>query len=897
MLLIVGEKLGPYEILAPIGAGGMGEVYRSRDTRLRRIVAIKVARETFSERFEREARAVAALNNPHICQIYDIGPNYLVMELVEGGTLAEKLSSGPIPLAEALHIARQILEALEAAHEKGIVHRDLKPANIKITPDGVVKVLDFGLAKIIERPKSPDNSTVLDSETLTMEAATQAGVVMGTAAYMAPEQARGEAVDKRADIWSFGVVLYELVTGRLLFKGKTLTDTLAAVLTVEPDWSRVPGEVLPLLRRCLAKDPKRRLRDIADAGAFLEGTQEGVLAHTKPTRSWIAWSVAALASLIAVIAMVPWIARLREGSPPADVVRFGIPIPEKTSFAPHGDFALSPDGRQLVFAASGADNVVRLWLRPLNSEEPRALPGTEDGAFPFWSPNSRFIAFSAAGKLKTIDTTGGTVKTICDIPDPFRFLGVSGIAWGGSWNQDGVIIFGTARLMRVSEDGGMPSPLTVSDSSRQEVVHAFPWFLPDGRHFLYVRASNTTGNTAVYVGSLDAKPEEQSSKPLLAGSTGGAAYVTRSDTGKGQILFLRGGTLWAQPFDAGRLEFKGDPVPVAEAVGSVGDAPRYGYGLFAASATGLLVYRPDINQHLQLTWFDRPGNQSGTVGEPGRISFPRISPDGTRVAVTKSSAGGGRDIWIYDTAKGGATKLTFSGSNSSHVWSPDASSIAYLSNYPGKYRIYRKASSGAGSEQLLFESPEPAVSDVAVLDWSTNGFVLFQRDDAKGKEALWLVGANGDGKLVPLPHSPDGEEFGGRISKDARWSGYVSNETGKLEVYVQPFNPAVAAHGTPAEQYQVSNGAFGLLGWRKDGRELLILDPDRGIVSVDLTPGPVFQPGPPKLLFRVPRTNGSATPWIWADATEDGMRILYAMPAATDAQFEAMLNWPGALKK
>ncbi|MEP6960900.1 MAG: protein kinase, partial [Acidobacteriota bacterium] len=737
MLLSSGERLGPYEILDPLGAGGMGEVYRARDTRLGRRVAIKISAERYSERFHREARAVAALNHPNICHLYDVGPNYLVMELVPGETLAARISSRPFSFSEALPLIRQIVDALDAAHEKGIIHRDLKPANIKITPEGAIKVLDFGLAKFAA--PSPSSSGGSEAPTLTIEAATQAGAVMGTAAYMAPEQARGEAVDKRADIWAFGVVVYEMLTGKRPFRGKTLPDVLAAVLTKEPDWSIVPAQAQPLLRRCLAKDPRQRLRDIGDAIPLLEESPE---IPASSGRSPAVWIIMASACLILLFAAVAFLFRSQDRATPTENLRSVIPLPDKMTSASNGDLALSPDGQQLVFAAAGADNLRHLWLRPLNAQEPRVLPGTEEGAFPFWSPDSRFIGFSATGKLKTLEIANNSLRTLCDLTDTVKFLGVNGIAWGGSWSREGVILFGTARLMRVAAEGGVATPVTALDSSRKEIAHAFPWFLPDGRHFLYTRVSDTEGNTGVFVGSTDVKPQEQSTKPLLPGHYG-AVFVS-SGEGSGQILYDEVETVFARPFDGGKLEYTGDPVPVADSIGSKGYFPSYQYAEFSASATGRMVYRASDRHKLQLTWFDRQGRVQGTIGEPGAITFPSLSPDGTRVAVNVTDPNRTRDIWIYDDTNHSKTRFSLSGSTLGALWSPDGTSIAYLSGFPGKVRIYKKAVNGSTSEELLYESPDVLTRGVYLLDWSSDGrYILIQLLDSKVKLQEFLVPVSG----------------------------------------------------------------------------------------------------------------------------------------------------------
>ncbi|HEV2446472.1 MAG TPA: protein kinase, partial [Candidatus Sulfopaludibacter sp.] len=553
MILDRGVRLGPYEILALIGAGGMGEVYRARDPRLGRDVAIKVSKERFTERFAREARTIASLNHPNICTLYDVGPNYLVMELVDGPTLTDRIRQGSVPIEEAVKIAIQMAAALEAAHEKGIVHRDLKPGNVKIKLDGTVKVLDFGLAKAGGTPTVTDAGGGPDNSPTISMGDTKAGAILGTVAYMAPEQAKGKPVDKRADIWAFGVVLYETLTGRRLFRGETTTEILASVIKEEPEWDRIPRQAERLLRLCLRKNPTERLHDIADAKLLLEE------ASTPPAPRRIArWLWLGAASLFLFALAFLTFVHFRQAPPAAEPVRFTIPLPENVTFNFANAFAVSPDGRKVVFDAIGPGGA-QLWLRTLDSNEahPLSEAGIVNAATLFWSPDNRSIAYMSQGKLKQIDIAGGPAQTICDIPRG---------AFGGSWNRDGVIIFGTdGGLMRVAAAGGSASALTSAESSRGEAGHIHPFFLPDGKHFLYLISHGE--NSGVYVGSVDAKPEAQNRKRLIA-TRFSAAYAPSSDPARGQLLFLREGTLMAQAFDARRLELAGDAVPMVEGVGS-----------------------------------------------------------------------------------------------------------------------------------------------------------------------------------------------------------------------------------------------------------------------------------------------------------------------------------------
>jgi len=757
MPLPAGTKLGPYEIIELIGAGGMGEVYRATDTRLEREIAIKISAEAFSERFEREARVVASLNHPNICTLFDVGPNYLVMDLIDGPTLADRIREGPIPLEEALALARQIADALEAAHEKGVVHRDLKPGNVKITASGVVKVLDFGLAKVAGNAVAPSGN----SPTITMDA-TQAGMIMGTASYMSPEQAKGKPVDKRADIWAFGVVLHEMLTGRKLFERESLSETLAGVLTEPPDLTLVPPQVRPLLQRCLEKDPKKRLRDIGDAMALLESAPEPVTRASAaqppppPRRQWLWPSITAL-FLITTLALS--FIHFRETPTPARLMRFAIPAPEKNSITA-GLFAVSPNGRYLVFGARGPDGVQRLWLRDLEEAEAKPLPGTERSGnpIPFWSPDSRYVAFdTAAQKLMKIDVTGGPPQTICDVP--------RGGALGGTWNSDNVILFGSnLGVMRVSAAGGVASPLTSLNPSREETAYLSPSFLPDGKHFLYARLSRTQENNGLFEGSLDTKPAQQSSRVLLAAVT--SLYTPLSDSGRGEVLFVRDGGLFAQAFDNRRGELSGGPVALAEHVGTA-----YGgiVGRFSVSASGMLVYQGEDSSDLQLTWYDRNGKAVGTVGEPARYQRMVLSRDGTKAAVTRiDRQSGARDVWLVDLAQGTSTRFTFDpASGDSPIFSPDGSRVMYLSYRAGVVGLYGKAENGAGSEDLLLKPMQSGT----LSDWSPDGrFLIF---GAGAPFNTWVLPLNGDRKPFPFARTQF-TELSAHLSPDGRFIGYSS---------------------------------------------------------------------------------------------------------------------------
>jgi len=890
MPLPAGTKLGPYELVELIGAGGMGEVYRATDTRLQREVAIKVSAEAFSERFEREARAIASLNHPNICTLFDVGPNYLVMELIEGPTLGDRIREGAIPFDEALPLARQIADALEAAHEKGIVHRDLKPGNVKITAGGVVKVLDFGLAKIAGEAAAPSGNSPL---TVTM-GATQAGMIMGTASYMSPEQAKGKPVDKRADIWAFGVVLHEMLTGQKLFERESLSETLAGVLKDPPDLALVPPRVRPLLQRCLEKDPKKRLRDIGDAMALLESAPEPVASDTAaqppppPRRRWLWPSIAAL-FLITTLALS--FIHFRETPPPAWMMRFTIPAPEKNTIT-QALFAVSPNGRYLVFEARGADGISRLWLRDLEETEAKPLPGTEHfGTVPFWSPDSRFVAFDTSDtsgrKLKKIDVAGGPPQVICDLPPS----GNSEL--GGSWNREGIILFGSDRgVMRVSAEGGVASPVTSLNPSWKERYHLSPSFLPDGKRFLYVRLSSNANaeKTGLYEGSLDAKPEQQSSRLLLPGVT--QLYVPSSDPTRGQVLFVRDGSLLAQAFDNRRNELSGSPVAVAEHVGEAGGGA---WGRFSASLNGVLVYQTEDIPNVQLTWYDRNGRVLGTVGEPARYIRLILSHDGTKAALARlDPLTGNQDIWLVDLAQGTSTRFTFDMFSTSPIFSPDGSRVAFVSSRGGVIGLYEKAANGAGGEDMLVK-PTNATT---LSDWTADGRFLIYGGGRPFN--TWVLPLNGERKPFPFARTQF-TEISAHLSPDGRFIGYYSNESGRNEVYVKPFTPEPDA-GSSAPKWLVSrNGSAGMVHWRKDGKELYYLGLDGNVMAVDVTTTPTFHAGVPKALFAVPPAfmRLSSTPGILGDVSPDGQRFLFALPPEKNGrdEFSVILNWTEKLKR
>jgi serine/threonine protein kinase len=864
----------------------MGQVYRARDSKLGRDVAVKVLHEVFAldsdrmARFQREAKTLASLNHPSIAAIYGLEDSTdvraLVMELVEGSTLQDRIQVGPIPLDEILSIARQVAEALEYAHERGIIHRDLKPANVKVTSEGAVKVLDFGLAKALA--DDPGSSDIDTSPTLS-GMSTRAGVLLGTAAYMSPEQAKAKSVDRRADVWAFGCVLYEILTRKKAFRGDSVADTLAAVLKEEPDWSRLPSStptrLRDLLQRCLKKEVKQRLQAIGDARVALdeivsgspENTSLAVSGHTRP---WVAWSGCALACTIALtVAFV----HFREKSPSAPKsVRFQISLPEKPVLQTTGAFAVSPDGRQLAFAAAGPDGISRLWVRALDSLETRPVLGTESiSTVFFWAPDSQLIAFSSVGKLKKVNISGGPAETLCDIP---------GNAIGGAWSSDGVIIFGQypGVVMRVSAAGGPPSPLTALDASQGDIAHTIPSFLPDGRHFIYLRDSGASFNTGVSIGSLDARPEEQSSKRLVASGTG-PAYAPSADPNWGQLLFLRGRALMAQKFDAHLLKLSGEAITVAEDVGTYLD-----YGFYSVSTNGVLVYRSSGRGNSRFISFDRQGKVLRTAVEQGDYDTLAMSPDGTRAVV------GGYDeaARLLNVSQGTSTQFTFGVRGVSGVWSPDGSRIVFASATDGPSDIYQKLASGEKVEELLLASKE----DKTPTSWSHDGrFLLYTVLAEETKGDLWVFPFESGRKPTPFLRT-ESNEHDGQFSPDGRLVAYTSDESGRDEIYVRAFSPDFGAPSDAGGKWRISHDGGGEPRWGGDGKALYYLSPDGNLMAVAITTRPALQVGVPTALFRAPGHGAAFASNGW-DLSRDGRRFVFIVPAEqfTRMPFTVVLNW------
>jgi eukaryotic-like serine/threonine-protein kinase len=897
MTLSSGTRLGPYEILAPHDAGGMGEVYRARDTRLDRVVAIKILPSQFSadavykQRFEREAKVISRLNHPHICVLHDIGQqdgiDYLVMEFVEGETLAKRLEKGPLPLEQVLKIGAQIAEALDKAHRNGVAHRDLKPGNIMLTASGA-KLLDFGLAK----PVAPLANVATMTATMPDSPVTEKGTIVGTFQYMSPEQLEGKELDGRSDIFSLGAVLYEMLTGKRAFEGKSRLSIASAILEKEPAPISSIKPVTPpalehAIRRCLAKDPEERWQSARDLALELEwtaesGTQTGIPTPAgiqKKGRLWLAWSMAALLGVVAVLTAVFY--RGTRPSATLPVVRFEIPLPAA------GLFALSPNGRHLAFMAPGADGRNLLWIRPLDAlEPPRPLSGTENvsGAAVFWSPDNRFIAFQAGTKLRKIDIFGRPPQDICD---------TSEFMLGGAWNRDDMVIFGTDGdgIMQVPASGGVPTFITTR-AGRNE-VHAFPSFLPDGRHFIYLlRATEDPG---IYVGSVDAKPEQQSSKrmvatPLMAG------YAPSVDGAIGQLLFMRESSLLAQPLDERRLEPIGEPIPIAKQVGSYLLS-----AFFSASATGVLAYRAAYFVS-RLSWLDRNGKEISNVGGTGPYTYLdlTLSPDGTWLATTRVNhniAGSGQGIWLLDLVRDMGTPLTFDPApDSAPVWSPDGGRVAFAAMRAGGMGIYQKAANGGGIEQeLIGTTPDQKYPN----DWSGDGrFLLYTKQDARTKDDLWIITLASDGassgSAKPFANS-DFNERQGQFSPDNRSIAYASDVSGRSEIYVQPFPSPPGGGGKTT----ISRDGGNHPRWRRDGQELFYLSTDGKLMAVDVSQGPVFKAGVPRSLFQVPgvHARGNTFNFFRWDVAPDGKRFLISTNTPSSDPITIVLNWNAELEK
>jgi len=871
MALTAGTKIGPYQIVELMGQGGMGEVYRARDTRLNRDVAMKFSAERFTERFEREAQSIAALNHSNVCHLYDVGPNHLVMELVEGPTLAERIKQGPIPLEETLAIARQIADALEAAHERGITHRDLKPNNIKIKPDGVVKVLDFGLAKMAGTPTvQGDNSpTLINSET-------GAGMILGTAAYMSPEQAKGKPVDQRADIYAFGLVLYEMLTGRRLHQGDTTSEILASVIKDEPQWDAVPRQVQKLLRKCVEKDPQKRLRHIGDVMALVDETPAAPAttpAVAVPARRRRIWAAAGLVVLLVGVAAVAWFVK---PAPEQSMLQMEIIPPEGVKFVNTATpFALSPDGRRLAFLGTAKDGKRMLWVRPIDSSSASFVAGTENAEIPFWSPDSRWVGFSANGKLQKVDVaSGGLPQIICNI---------EGRA-GGTWSSEGVIVFdqGDKPLQRVSASGGTATPLLQLDGSRQETYHGAPYFLPDGHHLVYY--SSGTKGFDIMLASLDGKLNRTLVK--------GVATVIYAPTARrhGSMLYNIRGQLLARPFDEDKLEFEGEPVVIADGVGGA----RWWY----ASANGLLAFRHNYGAQFQLGWFGRDGRTLGTIGDPGLLSTPRISPDQKKIAFQRRSDQN-PDIWTFDLTRNTSARFTFDpGYDGFPIWSSGGKTIVYASRRSEGSVIIERPANGVGSETVI---AGPTGNDLGPTALSPDSKWLVFTEASALHSIVTMQSREDPKKNVRIQDRQAGRD--GSISPDGHWLLYSSVPAARREVLVESVPKEAGGSASVIGKWQISTAGGSQPVWRADGKEIFFVAPDGMMMAVPVESGEsFFRPDAPKQLFQTRLAfdpgNGGVLPREY-DVTPDGQRFLLNQHLidSTDAPITVVVNWPKLLVK
>jgi len=888
MPLASGTKLGPYEIVAPIGAGGMGEVYRARDSRLQREVAVKVLpealarNEQFLARFEREAKSISSLNHPNICTLHDVGhqdgTHFLVMELLDGENLAERLEKKGALAGQVLTYGAQIADALHHAHRHGIVHRDLKPGNVVLTKNGA-KLLDFGLARAaLESQAVVQGLTALPTQ---MQPLTQEGTILGTFQYMAPEQLEGLESDARTDIFALGALLYEMATAKKAFEGKSRTSLIAAIVSYQPPpvssiQPMAPAALDHVVRKCLEKNPDDRWQSAHDVAGELRWIAEGgsqaglpaILPGRRPTWRGVAWGLAGIFAGIALAAA--WITgfQLR---PPAErpVLRSMVLAPQGKSFALGGldgaALTLSPDGRYLTFKVHG-ENEDLLWLRPLDTLAAHPLPGTNHAAWPFWSPDSRYIAFFAEGKLKKVDLVGSPAVTLCDASD----------GRSGSWSRDGTLLFAASPntpISRVSAAGGKPETVTKLDEEHQETTHRWATFLPDGRHFLYMAGTHNAGMksevNAVYLAELGS-PERK----LLLQARSNVSYAS------GHLLYVRDHILLAQPFDARALKLAGDPVPLGE---SVGYDPTFFRSQFAAADSGLLAYAAGgSGSKNRMVWTDRAGKELEEAGPPADYGQVSLSPDGKKLAYELLDPDAGtEDIWVQDLGRPGRTRLTFGQTNELRpVWSPDGTRIVY--SVSGKFDdLYGKPAVG-GNEEVLLHSDQDKIPE----SWSADGkYLLFEANDRKnGTEwDLWILPLTGDRKPYPYVNTRFNEHEG-RFSPDGKWILYVSDESGKNEVYVAPF-PATGA------KWQVSTAGGFVAMWTRGGSEIIYLTPDLTSTSVAVTThGSTIDLGSPRPLFKNRNAMGGAL-------SPDGNKVLLVLRPEEELDLPIVLidNWPAAL--
>jgi len=873
MVLATGMKLGPYEILSPLGAGCMGEVYRARDTRLERTVAIKVLPDHLScnpdskQRFEREARAISSLNHPHICTLYDIGTQdgvaFLVMEYMEGQTVADRLQKGALPIEQVLKIGIEVADALDKAHQHGIVHRDLKPGNIMLTKSGA-KLMDFGLAKPAQAAfiASAGVGTPTLSNRLTVE-----GTIVGTLQYMAPEQLEGKDADPRSDIFGLGAVLYEMATGQPAFQGKTPASIVASILGSEPTSIKTleptsPPELDRLIRTALAKNPDDRWQSAHDIGITLKGISATETPLPAAARS--SWRIATGLLILATLGLGTFVT-LRRTSPNPALLRLTIAPPPNANFSSLEKLlAVSPDGRQVAFTAVDRSGQRSLWVRPLDTLEARALPGTDDADTPFWSPDSKLIGFFSHSKLKKVDPSGGQPEIICDAgADP----------GGATWNRDGVIVFAPnfeGVLYRVAASGGQPVAITEAYKAYDETNHIWPEFLPDGRHFLFLVYGK--GDEGIHVGSLDSKEHH-----VVLREESITVYVE-----PGYLLFGRNGVLMAQRFDAKGLQALGEPIRIVDTVES---ASGGGY-TFSVSRNGVLVYFTGRRYNpTQLVWYRRDGTRLGTLGPVGPFREPRVSPNGHTVAVSRLESGNEVSLWLIDS-RGVPTRFAFGSFDLSPIWAPDGDKVIFSSPRDGlPPNLFQKSLAGGSEERRLMHSGIDSIS----TDWSRDGrYVVYMANELGTNWNIWAMPVTGDQTPQPVLRTQF-NEMDGRISPDGRWLAYVSDESGKWEVYVQRFL-------SPGAKSQISSNGGKQPQWSRDGKELFYVAADQKLMAVAVHPGLSLDPGTPEQLFQFHGTSdflgGSY------DVCVDGQRFLVTALVGEEASppLTVVINWTAMLK-
>jgi Tol biopolymer transport system component len=869
-----GTRLGPYEIVSLIGAGGMGEVYRGRDARLGRDVAIKILPPLFSSdadrlrRFEQEARAAAALSHPNILAVYDVGEQngspYIVSELLEGEPLRNKVQQ-PLPHRRAIGYAIEVADGLAAAHDKGIVHRDLKPENIFITGAGFVKILDFGLAKLTLGAAAAGSGSAA-----TIAADTQPGSVLGTAGYMSPEQVRGDPVDHRSDIFAAGAILYEMVSGRRAFAGASIAETMSAILRDDPPdltegTPAVPPALARIIDRCLQKDPASRFQSSRDLAFALEqlSTASGSTATVAAVRQrfvWLPWGLFAAAALSAIVISAIAL-RPRPPLAPGQAIRFNLPMPGGISITASGNFvAVAPDGRQIALAAA-KDGKPMLWIHTLDAAAPKSLPDTERLGVPFWSPDGRYVGFFSDGKLKKVSADGGPPQTLSTAPEIIN-------GTGATWNQFGVILFSSIRgpILRVPDAGGRSEPATTLGAGYEEEWHLFPQFLPDGRRFLfYLRNLKNADRSGIYVQTLD-------SRDVRRVVSGGSrfAYVP-----PGYLVYARDGLLMAQPFDPERAVVTGDPMVTPERVEQIQST---GNVAFSLSSAGTLAYRASGQAApSRLRWFDRDGTPLGAIGEPAAYRNPRLSPDGRKIVVEIVDNSGEQDLWLLDVLKGTSSRFTFNpGRDAAPVWSRDGEKIAWQT--AGDTRV---KSAAGGREEVVY--PEPFIPD----DWQNDGAGLLLHPGQPRQ--LLLLPLTGEDRQPRVLVEGQTIQTHARLSPDGRWLAFSTNDSGRFEVDVQSY---------PSGAYRTRVSVDGGLQpkWRPDGKELFYLTLDGTLMAVPIVLGDTFQADRPRPLFATGVDTTTGVVWHQYDVSPDGRRFLVDVPLSAPS-LAVVVNWPALLAR